>query len=116
MPGVSTRARWALIATGLVIAFVIAAALIRPGQPEMFPMGRGRGPMTWVIRPGETVTLSADETDPADEYICSGKGHVIGPPAREHAEVNGRLFVVTQSGGGVSVRCSDTPGFPPRST
>jgi uncharacterized membrane protein len=39
MRDVSTRIRWALIAVGIAIAIALVAALVWPGQPEMFPMG-----------------------------------------------------------------------------
>ena len=35
-----------------------------------------RGPKTWVVQPGETLTLSADEVQPNDSYSCPGKGAV----------------------------------------
>ena len=40
---------------------------------SLFNTNLKRGPKTWVVQPGETLTLSADEVHPDDEVICPGE-------------------------------------------
>ena len=68
---VTRRTRWVLIAVGLAVA-IAAAVLLWPDTPEMFPMGTDRGSKTWVIQPGEVLSLSADEVHPDNVYRCAG--------------------------------------------
>ena len=112
IPDVSARARWTIVAVGVVATFLVA------NRPTGVRMPHGAG--AWVVQPGETLTLSPEEVHPgaypADEYICPGKGRVVGTPEPGQTFVNGRLVVETLAGGSVTAGCSDTPGFGPPSS
>ena len=64
-----------MIAVGLgalvvLVLIVFVWPALRTGPPEQ--TGRAdRNAMTWVVRPGETLTLSAEEIHPDDAYMCS---------------------------------------------
>jgi hypothetical protein len=62
---VSTRTRWIATVSGLAIMIVVITVIVERSD---------RGPKTWIIRPGEELTLSADEVHPDDVYRCRGKG------------------------------------------
>jgi hypothetical protein len=69
-----------------------------------------RAPRTWVVQPGETLTLSADEVHPDDLYRCPGKGGVNGTPKPGHGVGgSGGFSVETAPDGTVSAYCEPGP-------
>ena len=73
MKDVSVRVRWAIFGGVLVIVVILVLLSVR--EP---------GPRTWVVQPGQTLTLSADDVGPDDLYRCPGKGGVKGTPEPGH--------------------------------
>jgi hypothetical protein len=103
------RARW--IALGVVLVLVL-------GLPALYLFNTNlststdeeRGPKTWVVQPGETLTLSADEVHRDDLYRCPGKGGVNGTPAPGRGVGgSGGFSVATDDDGTVTASCEPGP-------
>lgn len=99
----STRARWIVIDVVLVIVLGVVALYL-------FNTNLQRGPKTWVVQPGETLTLSANEVHPDDLYRCPGKGGVNGTPDPGHGVGgSGGFSLETASDGTVTLYCEPGP-------
>ena len=62
-------------------------------------------PFTWVVQPGETLTIATDEVGPNDQYRC-GKGGIDGTPGPGAGVANTLgLSVETAIDGTVTVTC-----------
>lgn len=101
----STRARWVVAAVGLVATVAVVVALNLP-PARRIPHGRGQ----WVVQPGATLMLSADEVhpgaSPGDEYVCPGEDTVVGTPERGHTVAgSGGLVISTLPDGTVEAVC-----------
>ena len=93
--------RWTAAAAGLAIVIVVIIVMVEKSD---------RGPKTWMVRPGEELSLSADEVHADDLYRCQGKGGVNGTPEPGHGVVSGGDFSVeTDLGGAVHVACEPGP-------
>jgi len=102
----SDRARWAVLA-GVAVVVVIVVIVVLLIVKE--PVGR-RSAQTWVVQPGETLTISADDVRPDDRYRCPRKGGVNGtPPPGTGVGGSGGLSVETALDGTVTARCE--PGL-----
>lgn len=98
----SARARWALGVASVTVLGIVAVSL--------FNTNLNRGPKTWVVQPGETLTLSADEVHPDDLYRCPGKGGVNGTPDPGHGVGgSGGFSVATEDDGTVTAYCEPGP-------
>jgi hypothetical protein len=99
MADVGGRVRWAFVAAALAI---VAVAFMVGGND--------REPKTWIIQPGETLRLSADEVIPDDRWRCPGKGGVNGTPEPGRGVANsGGFQVETAADGTVTARCEPGP-------
>jgi hypothetical protein len=105
----STRAR--MFALGVVVLIVLGlAALYLFNTNLTTSREEERGPKTWVVQPGETLTLSADEVRPDDLYRCPGKGGVNGTPDPGHGVGgSGGFSVATDDDGTVTASCEPGP-------
>lgn len=73
-------------------------------------VGGERGPRTWIVPRGETLTLSPFDVHPDDLYRCPGKGGVDGTPKPGHGVSSGGEFSVsTAADGTVTARCEPGP-------
>jgi hypothetical protein len=105
---VSTRARWIVgvvlvLVLGVVALYLFNSSLTMSSEDE-------RGPKTWVVQPGETLTLSADEVQPNDSYSCPGKGAVGYTPEPGEGVANSLgIQVTTDIEGMVEVACEPGP-------
>jgi hypothetical protein len=99
-------ARWAVLAgVAVVVVIVVIGVLVIAKEPA----GR-RSAQTWIVQPGETLTLWADDVRPDDRYRCPGKGGVNGtPPPGAGVGGSGGLSVETALDGTVTVRCEPGP-------
>lgn len=92
--------RWAVVIAGIAIAVMVAVVVIS-GPREA---------TTWIVQPGETLTLTADEVHADDLYRCPGKGGVNGTPPPGHGVGgSGGFSVVTQEDGTVTASCEPGP-------
>ena len=100
----STRVRWTVVGGALLVVLGLVALLVLNYPREQ------RGPKTWVVEPGETLTLSADEVHPDDLYRCPRKGGVKGTPPPGHGVAHsGGLSVETDVDGTVTAQCEPGP-------
>jgi hypothetical protein len=60
-------ARWVAIAVGVALATLAALFLFN----GMLTTEAERSPRTWVVQPGDTLTLTADEIHADDRYRCT---------------------------------------------
>jgi hypothetical protein len=89
----------------VVVVIVVIVVLLIVKEPA----GRRSG-QTWVVQPGETLTLSADDVRPDDLYRCPGKGGVNGtPPPGAGVAGSGGLSVETALDGTVTAHCEPGP-------
>lgn len=103
------RARWIVLAVVLVLLLGVVALYLFNTNLTMFT-GEDRGPKTWIVRPGETLTLSSDEVHPDDLYRCPGKGGVNGTPDPGHGVGgSGGFSVATEEDGTVTAYCEPGP-------
>jgi hypothetical protein len=75
------------------------------------------GQRTWIVQPGDTVRLRADEVRPDDMYRCSGVvAQVEGTPRPGHRIANGpevgMVEVSTAADGEVTVTCEPNSSLP----
>jgi hypothetical protein len=90
-----------VVMLGVVALFVFNAVLTR---------GADRDPKTWVVQPGQTLTLSSDEVHSDDVYRCPGKGGVNGTPDPGHGVGgSGGFSVETDPDGNVTAYCEPGP-------
>jgi hypothetical protein len=102
MADVGGRARLAFVAAALAAVMIVAVAFIVGGND--------REPKMWIIQPGETLRLSADEVHPDDRWRCPGKGGVNGTPEPGRGVANsGGFQVETAADGTVTARCEPGP-------
>ena len=105
-----TRMRW--IALGVALVLVLGlAALYWFNKRIPVTVIDSDGPRTWIIGPGETVTLSADEVRPNDRYRCAGEDSGIEfTPERgtEYYSEAGGLSV-RNANGTVTAYCQTRP-------
>ena len=95
---------------GLAAVFgVIAVGLIALNWPAAPILDRPA--KTWVIEPGQTRRLSADQILPEDRYECPGRpGLVIGMPKPGlFASAEGGIRVATDDEGAVQISCEVGP-------
>jgi hypothetical protein len=105
---VTRRARW--IVLGVVLVLVLGLAALYWFNRIPVTVMDSDGPRTWVVQPGETLTLSADEVHPDDLYRCPGKGGVNGTPDRgTGVGGSGGVSVETASDGTVTLSCEPGP-------
>jgi hypothetical protein len=106
MPDMSSRAQWARLA---VVIGVIVVGLIALNWPAASALDRPA--KTWVIKPGETLGLSADQVLPEDRYECPGRpGIVIGTPKPGLlASAQGGILVTADDEGAVQISCEASP-------
>jgi len=106
MSDMSGRAQWAGL---VVISGVIVVGLIALNWPA--PSALDRPAKTWVIKPGETRRLSADQVLPEDRYECPGRpGLVIGTPKPGlFASADGGIRVSADDEGAVQMSCEASP-------
>lgn len=99
----SARLRWAVIGVAFVTVLGVVAIYL-------FNANLQRGPKTWVVQPGETLILSANEVHPDDLYRCPGKGGVNGTPDPGHGVGgSGGFGVATEDDGTVTAYCEPGP-------
>ena len=95
---------WAAVVAGLMVIVVVAAAAFTIA-------GNDRAPKRWIIQPGETLRLSADEVIAEDEWVCPGKGGVVGTPDPGYGVGgSGGFSIEVLADGMVVIRCE--PGRP----
>lgn len=106
MPDMSGRAQWAGLA---VVIGVIVVGLIALNWPAASILDRPA--KTWVIKPGETRRLSAEQVLPEDQYECPGRpGIVIGTPKPGlFASAEGGIRVSADDEGAVQMSCEASP-------
>ena len=96
----SSRARWTVVVVGVAILVGLFVPMI---------VG-DRAPKTWIVRPGETLTLPAGAAHPDDLYRCPGKGGVNGTPDPGHGVGgSGGFGVETAADGTVTATCEPGP-------
>jgi len=102
MADMRSRAQWAGLA---VVIGVIVVGLIVLNWPAASVTDRPA--KTWVIKPGDTRRLSADQVLPEDRYECPGRpGTVIGTPKPGlFASAQGGIRVSTDDEGVVQISC-----------
>jgi hypothetical protein len=94
-----------LVVLGLLTLYYFNSNLTESTVEEGGSDGR-----TWVIQPGDTLTLTADEVGPDDLYRCEGKGGVNGTPDPGHGVGgSGGFSVETASDGTVTLSCEPGP-------
>jgi hypothetical protein len=102
-----TRLRWALLG---VAAVVVIASVALYALDANLTLSSETDRRTWVVQPGETLTLSADEVGPDDLYRCPGKGGVNGTPDRgTGVGGSGGFSVETADDGTVTAYCEPGP-------
>ncbi len=114
----SARTRWIVIGVTLVVVLGLVALYsfntdLSVGtnlqRDEVHP-SQAPAPRTWIVQPGETLTLTADEAGPDDVYRCPGKGGVIGTPDRGRGVGgSGGFSVETALDGTVTAYCEPGP-------
>jgi hypothetical protein len=106
MSDMSSRAQWAGLA---VVIGVIVVGLIALNWPAASALDRPA--KTWVIKPGQTRRLSADQVLPEDRYECPGRpGIVIGTPKPGLlASAQGGILVTADDEGAVQMSCEASP-------
>ena len=67
----STHVRWIVVGVALLMVLGLAALFLFNRIPVT--VIDSDGPRTWIIEPGETLTLSADELGPRNHYRCAGE-------------------------------------------
>lgn len=96
----STHVRWIVI--GVVLLLVLGLAALYVFNITLFE----REPKTWIVQPGEMVSLSADEVGPDDRYRCEGMAAIDGTPPRGTGFGNtSGIEVTTADDGTVTVIC-----------
>ena len=98
------------IVVGVVLLLVLGLAALWFNRIPVTVM-HSDGPRTWIIGPGETVTLSADEVRPTDRYRCAGEESGIEfTPVRgteSYSEAGG--LSVRNANGTVTAYCQPGP-------
>jgi len=114
----SARARWIASAVALLIVLGVVGLYLFNSNLTMVPNMQGDEihpsqtpePRTWIVQPGETLTLTADEVGPDDVHRCPGKGGVIGTPDRGHGVGgSGGFSVEAALDGTVTAYCEPGP-------
>jgi hypothetical protein len=102
----SARAR---IVVGVAIVFVLGVVALYWFNSNITQSAVEHGPHTWVVQPGETLTLSADEVHPKDSYICPGHPEIHFTPheGTGYTEEGGLSVATTDDS--VTVSC-EAPG------
>jgi hypothetical protein len=106
MSDMSRRGQWAGLA---VVIGVIVVGLIALNWPAASILDRPA--KTWVIKPGETRQLFAEQVLPEDRYECPGRpGIVIGTPKPGlFASAEGGIHVTVDDEGAVQMSCEASP-------
>lgn len=100
------RTLWAVVVVRFVVTVIVALIVMNATRGARVE----HGPHTWVVQPGERMTLSADEADPGDEYICPGKDRVVGTPLPGRGVgSSGGISVDTAPDGTVTAYCEPGP-------
>ena len=107
----SARARWIAFGVALVVVLGLVTLYWFKSRPSFGTVDVDeREPKTWIVQPGETLTVSADDVRPDDLYRCPGKGGVNGTPDPGHGVGgSGGLSVETAEDGTVTATCEAGP-------
>jgi hypothetical protein len=106
----SARVRWIVVGAALLVVLGLVALYWFNNRIPVTVIDSD-GPRTWIIGPGETVTLSADEVGPNDRYRCAGEESGIEfTPVRgteSYSEAGG--LSVRNANGTVTAYCQPGP-------
>jgi hypothetical protein len=106
----STRVRWFVVGVVLLVLGLAALYYFNSNLTQSTVEEGGFDGRTWVVKPGDTLTLTAEEVGPADRYRCEGKGGVNGTPDPGHGVISGGDFqVTTDLDGTVKLACEPGP-------
>ena len=106
----SARTRWIALGVALVVVLGLVALYVYKSRASFGTMDVEREPKTWVVQPGETLSLTADEVGPDDVYRCSGKGGVDSTPDPGTSVTNSAGITVEYGEDGiVTVTCEPGP-------
>lgn len=103
----SVIARWiAVLVAILVVLGIVALYLFNTNLTGVSQLG-DEGARTWIIEPGETVTLSVDEVGPNDRYRCAGEesGVEFTPVSGTESYSEAGGLSVRNAGGTVTALC-----------
>lgn len=113
-----SRARW--IALGVVLLLVLGVVALYWFNTNLsgVTVSETDGRRTWIVPPGETVTVSADEVRREDQFRCEGIDALVeGTPGRSQmvareGSPSGVITVETAEDGDVTVSCDPDSVFP----
>ena len=98
-------ARAALVIVGLTLLVVGGIAAVSRFDRDVPPASQGRAEKTWILQPGQTLRVPAEDALEEDIWECRGKGgrSFTQPPGS--AIINGGLTLEVDSGGNVTAHC-----------
>lgn len=101
----STRARWVLVAAALSVVLGLVALYVFNAN-----LTKGRDPKTWIVQPGGTLRVPADQVLPDDRWVCPGKGGSEGtPPIGHGVGSSGGFSMEVDMEGNVTAYCEPGP-------
>jgi hypothetical protein len=105
----STHAGWVLVAMAIVVALGLVALFLFDGNITM-GTSLDRDPKTWIVQPGETLRVPADQVLPDDRWVCPGKGGSEGtPPIGHGVGSSGGFSMEVDMEGNVTASCEPGP-------
>ena len=101
----STRAGWVLVGVAIVVVLGLVALFVFNGT-----LMKERDPKTWIVQPGETLRVPADQVLPDDRWVCPGKGGSEGtPPIGHGVGSSGGFSMEVDMDGNVTAYCEPGP-------
>ena len=91
----SARARWISVVVAILVVLGIVGLYLFNNNLTMST--DNGGPETWVVRPGETLTLGPEEVQPDNVYRCSDDDEGVN--------------LDVASDGSARLYCGGPPGF-----
>ncbi len=112
----SARVRW--IALGVVLLLVLGVVALNWFNTNLtMSTDQERGPKTWLVQPGETLRVSADDVLLDDRFDCAGEGFTTG--GQRYGDVLNApdslawTAVIVDEEGNVTLRCQPGSRFNP---
>ena len=94
----------ALVLVGVVVVFSRVDLSPTPSSVE------ARDPKLWIVQPGQTLRVPADQTQPGDRWECPISGGVAGTPqSGQRAGIPGVFNIEVDAEGNVTAFCLPVP-------
>ena len=109
----SARARWIVLGAAMVFALV-GLWWFAANSPQSTRLERA--PKTWLVQPGDTLRVPADEVLLDDVFDCVGEGYSDGYRYEDALSAPGGFTgstMVVDAEGNVTVHCIPGSGFNP---